>query len=589
MEHRGIIINQENNAKFTAQAVKLLQNYYMIEEDAGCPQKALARAATAYCSAPDAPFPDVELAQRIYTYASNHWFMFASPVLSNAPAWGEKPRGLPISCFLTYVDDSIDGLNNHTIEERLLSVKGGGVGGHWSDVRAVNGVAPGPMPFLKTVDADMVAYRQGVTRKGSYAAYMDISHPDILTFLSMRAPTGGDVNSKCFNLHHAVNITDAFMLAVKSGDTWTLKCPHSGEVYDTYEARELWHRILEMRYRTGEPYLNFIDEANRNLPQPLKDAGLRINGSNLCQEIHLPTAKDRTAVCCLSSVNLEYYDEWKDTNMVADLIRFLDNVLEYFITNAKDSLPSAVHSAERERSLGLGAMGFHSYLQKKNVAFESPIAQAFNKNIFRGIQEKAKLSTRALGKERGVYRDGEGVAKERNSHLMAVAPNANNSIILGTSPSIEPWRANQYTHRTRVGTDIITNKALERRLQELGQDSEEVWDSIEECEGSVQHLEFLTEHDKEVFKTAVELDQRWVIQHAADRQQYICQGQSVNLFFPRDADKAYLNRVHLDAWESKLKGLYYLRTEAQNKVEHVNKKIERKALQDFDDCIGCSG
>ena len=504
--------------------------------------------------------------------------MFASPVLSNAPNGTKKDKGLPISCFLTYVPDTLEGLISHSSELRWLSVFGGGVGGHWSDVRTVTDKAPGPIPFLHTVDADMIAYRQGKTRKGSYAAYMDVSHPDIMEFLNMRIPTG-DVQRKALNLHNAINITDAFMSAVTKNEQWDLKDPASGVVSETLSARKLWERIIEVRFRTGEPYLNFIDRANEFLPQPLKDKGLKINGSNLCNEIHLPTSADRTAVCCLSSLNLEYYEDWKNTTIVEDIITMLDNVLEYFIENAPNEISRAKYSAERERSIGLGAMGFHSLLQKQNVAWESELAREINHVVFKNINAKAVAQTQRLALERGEYLDGIGSGR-RNSHLLAIAPNASSGVILATSPSIEPLKANAYTHRTRAGSFLVKNVYLQEVLTRHGINNESTWTSIITNRGSVQHLPNLTEGEKAIFKTAQELDQNWVVQHAADRQQYICQGQSVNLFFPSGVEKSYVNKVHLKAWKEGLKGLYYLRTESKARAENVSEKVERVALQD---------
>jgi ribonucleoside-diphosphate reductase alpha chain len=575
-----IKIDVHKDILMSEQARELVTKYYTTKNETSA-QEAYARAAQAFSAGDD------ELAQRIYDYASNGWFMYSSPVLSNAPNKdGQTNKGLPISCFLTFVPDSLEGLIDHSSELRWLSVKGGGVGGHWSAVRAVSDKAPGVIPFIHTVDADMTAYRQGTTRKGSYAAYLNINHPDIIEFLNIRVSTGGDINRKCFNIHNAVNITDEFMDCVRAGREWELKDPDSGVVRETVDARELWQRLLETRYRTGEPYLNFIDTANKALPQSMKDKGLKINGSNLCNEIHLPTNEERTAVCCLSSVNLEKYDEWKDTNMVADLITFLDNVLQYFIDNAPDELSKAIYSATQERSLGLGAMGFHSYLQSKNIAWESAIAKSLNIKMFKQIKEDALNATRKLATLRGSCPDCDGV---RNSHLLAVAPNANSGIILGTSASIEPIKSNAYVHRTRVGSHLIKNRYLERVLEGLGKNDEETWNSIIAAKGSVLHLPFLSEYEKDVFKTAFELDQRWVVEHSADRQSFICQGQSVNLFFPAGADKAYVNRVHLDAYEKGLKGLYYLRTESEKSAESVNTKVERKALVDFDECLPCQG
>jgi len=596
--HFGVVIHTERDKNLSEQSLKLLTDYYCTEEE-NSPQEAFARAAVAYS------YGDNDLAQRIYDYVSKGWFMYASPVLSNAPAPGEKAKALPISCFLTYVPDSLEGLIDHSAELRWLSVKGGGVGGHWSDVRAVSKKAPGPMPFLHTVDADMVAYRQGRTRKGSYAAYMDVSHPDIIEFLNMRVPTG-DVNRKNLNLHHAVNVTDEFMEAVKVGSMWNLVDPDSNEVRDTMPARKLWELILETRYRTGEPYVNFIDTANRAMPQTQKDLGLKIRGSNLCNEIHLATSEDRTAVCCLSSVNLELYDEWKDTEMVADLIRFLDNVLQFFIDNAGDEISRARYSAQQERSLGLGMMGFHSYLQRHRIAFESTEAVTTNTEIAKDIYEKAVQASIDLGTKLGEAPDMKGTGR-RNAHMLAIAPNANSSMILGTSPSIEPWKANAFTSRTRVGSHLNKNVYLEEELEKLGKNTDEIWSSIITSGGSVQHLEFLDDHMKAVFKTAIELDQNWIVKLGGDRQRYLCQGQSLNLFFPAGADKAYLHKVHFKAWEEGCKGLYYLRTETSNRAENVSAKVEREKLDNVinidankvnfvngneesqDACVACQG
>tara|TARA_B110000046_G_scaffold144893_1_gene152027 strand:- start:1789 stop:3549 length:1761 start_codon:yes stop_codon:yes gene_type:complete len=584
-----IVVDYTRNELLSEQAATLLNDYYC--RDGEDPQDAYARAALAYCR------NDHELAQRIYDYASKGWFMFSSPLLSNAPAQGEKVRGLPISCFLNYVPDSLDGLINHTSELRWLSVKGGGVGGHWSDVRSVSDVAPSPIPFLKTVDSDMTAYRQGKTRKGSYAAYMNISHPDIVEFINIRVPTGGDPNRKAFNLHNAVNIPDAFMDAVMSDSDWDLIDPADLTVRETVKARDLWERLLDIRFRTGEPYLNFIDEANRHLPPAMKDKGLKIHGSNLCNEIHLPTSEERTAVCCLSSVNLEHFEHWKDTSMVSDLITMLDNVISFFCFNAPIELRKAIFSATQERSLGLGAMGFHSALQRANMPWESVMANSYNTTMFTHIKAQATAATIRLGGERGSCPDVEGV---RNSHLLAIAPNANSSIIAGCSASIEPLKSNAFTHRTRIGSHLVRNPYLDKVIREeaeLWQHKPESWiaeqwKSILLNDGSVQHLEWMDDWHKEVYKTAFELDQRWVIDHAADRQPFICQGQSVNLFFPAGTNKAYVNEVHLRAFNKKLKGLYYLRTSAGAKADTVSFKPTRVALKDYgddDECLSCHG
>ena len=903
----GIQIVPERDGKLTDFARKLLTDFYLRPGET--PQTGFARAARAWSGG------DMELAQRLYDAASKGWFMFASPVLSNAPLPGEKIKGLPISCFLTYVDDSIEGLNDHTVEVRWLSVLGGGVGGHWSGVRSVSDKAPGPIPFMHCADADMSAFMQGKcyspdtevmtargwvrfdtltkddligqvdqslrlsfvkpnelveethegalihvktpngavdllvtpnhsmvvedrqrladgtkawkgtlrniradslpshadvrfhtaarlsggsarkltpeerfhiafqadghnhangsgasfhfskqrkidrlcgilndagihhsvnpqqdgttsvyipapvrgtkmfedwcapanmsgewceefleelrhwdaasqdetrgftymttvksnadmvqaiaalagktsrltlhedrggnrvplytvyirdyapltlqnvetteapysgkvycalvdtgmllvrrngvvtvcgnTRKGSYAAYLDISHPDVVEFVGIRTPTG-DESRKCLGqgFHHAVNITDAFMEAVIANKPWDLIDPNDKKVRETVPARLLWEQILETRYRTGEPYLNFIDTANRALPEALKEMGLKIHGSNLCNEIHLPTGPDRTAVCCLSSLNLELYDEWKDTALVGDLIEMLDNVLTYFIENAPAPLSRAVHSASRSRDLGLGRMGWHSYLQKRNIAFESDEAVAIGEEISKEIWEKAVDRSLKLGAIKGEAPDMAGTGR-RNAHLLATAPNANSSILLGTSPSDEVAKANAYKHQTRVGTWPVKNHHLEAVLERHGRNDEATWKDIIVSKGSVQHLDFLTDHEKEVFKTAIEIDQIWVVRHAAVRQRHIDQGQSVNLFFPPRADRSYLNRIHTEAWKQGLKGLYYLRTEAKNRADNVSVKQERVALSDgaiyaatsdkSEECVACQG
>ena len=573
----NIAIDKTKDELLTEYAVGMLKDFYLLDYEKS-PQEAYARASEAWAKYKGKL--DKDLAERLYHYVSNKWFMYASPVLSNAPNGSKKDKGLPISCFLTYVPDTLDGLISHSSELRWLSVFGGGVGGHWSDVRTVSDVAPGPIPFLHTVDADMIAYRQGKTRKGSYAAYMDVSHPDIMEFLSIRIPTG-DVQRKALNLHNAVNITDDFMKAVINDEDFELKDPKDNKPKEVVKARKLWERILEVRFRTGEPYLNFIDTANKHLPESLKKLGLKIHGSNLCNEIHLPTAEDRTAVCCLSSLNLEYYDEWKSTNIVRDLIRMLDNVLEYFVENAPDQIERARHSAKQERSIGLGAMGFHSLLQRQGIAWESQEARQLNDEVFSFIKAEADKETMQLAEERGEYPDGIGSGK-RNAHLLAIAPNASSGVILSTSPSIEPLKANAYTHRTRAGSFLVKNEYLEPVLEKYNRNNQETWSSIITNKGSVQHLSFLNDNEKAMFKTAQELDQRWVVDHAADRQKYICQGQSVNVFFPAGSPKSYVNEVHLRAWSGGLKGLYYLRTEAKSRAETVADKVEREALKDDD-------
>ena len=581
----GVKIDETRDKLLSDQANKLLKDYYC-QDGENSPQQAFARASKAYS------YGNTKLAQRIYDYASKGWFMFASPVLSNAPLNNKKIKALPISCFLSYVPDSLEGLIDHTAELRWLSVKGGGVGGHWSAVRSVSDIAPGPIPFLHTVDADMIAYRQGKTRKGSYAAYMDVSHPDIEEFLTVRIPTG-DVGRKCLNLHNAVNVTDEFMQSVKQGKDWHLRDPNDGTIRETMPARKLWEKILEVRFRTGEPYVNFIDTANKHLPETQKKLGLKIHGSNLCNEIHLATSEERTAVCCLSSLNLEKYDDWKDTTIVRDLIRFLDNVLQFFIDHAPDDLSKAKFSATQERSLGLGAMGYHSYLQKHRIPFEK--SDDINEEIFEHINTEAGLETLLLGKERGEAPDMKGTGR-RNAHLLAIAPNANSSMIVSTSPSIEPHKANAYTHRTRAGSHLIKNKYLAEVLDSYDMNRPEVWTGIITKGGSVQHLQFLSELEKEVFKTAVEIDQVKLVELGGQRQKHLCQGQSLNVFFPAGASKKYLTKTHIKAWETECKGLYYLRTEVSNRAEDVSQKVELNKLKDYqdikkeeDDCINCQG
>lgn len=592
----GIQIDHDRDARLSEQAHKLLKDFYMRSGERI--QHGYARAAIAWATFQGKT--DLELAQRLYDYASNGWFGWASPVLSNAPLPGEEARGLPISCFAGYVPDSLDGLIGHSVEFRWLSVKGGGVGGHWGDVRSVSDIAPGPIPFIKTMDSDVSAYKQGRTRKGSYAAYLDVSHPDIVEFIHLRKPTG-DQNRKCLatGFHHGVNITDAFMEAVLADKPWDLVDPKDGTVRETVRARDLWQQMIELRAFTGEPYLNFIDTARRAMPEAQKKLGLTLHGSNLCNEIHLATGPDhhgklRTFVCCLSSLNLEAADEWLPVigQFVGDLITALDNVLQFFIDNAPADIEAARYSAEQERALGLGTMGLHAYLQKKGMAWESWEAVALDEALHQKIKQAAHVASLRLGAERGEAPDMVGTGR-RNSHLMAIAPTANNASIVGTSPGIEMTKANAYAHRTRVGTHLIKNRYLEALLEELGRNDEDTWQDIMLNKGSVQHLDFLTGAQKAVFKTAQEVDQMWTVRHAAARQRHVCQGQSVNLFFQPGASRAYVNRVHVAAWRLGLKGLYYYRTEARNRADAVSKKIERVALKDAtpaaDDCLACQG
>lgn len=583
----GLNIDKTRDGLLTHQAYKLAKGFYLADGETS-PQEAFERAALAYSVG------DFDLAQRIYDYVSKGWFMFSSPILSNAPKPKGKHKALPISCFLSYVPDTVQGLIEHHAETAWLSVKGGGVGGHWGDVRGITDKSVGVLPMLKVTDSQMTSYKQGKTRKGSYAAYLDIDHPDIVEFINFKKPTGGDINRKCFNLFNAVNLTDDFMDAVVQGKPWELKCPHTQKVTTTFDnARELWELILEARFRTGAPYLNFIDTANKSLPECQKNLGLSVKGSNLCNEIHLVTDDERTAVCCLSSVNLEKWDEWKNSTMIADLVTFLDNVLEEFINNAPEELKKAKFSAFSERSIGIGAMGFHGYLQSKGIAWESWEASSANYTIFKEIKRQAEEQTYALGETRGEAPDAKGYGV-RNTHLLAIAPNANSSILCDCSASIEPIKSNLFVHRTRAGADTIKNKWLELTLEALGKNTDEVWDSITDNEGSVQHLEFLSDHLKAVFKTSFEIDQEWVVEHAAKRQPFICQGQSVNLFFPSGANKGHVNKVHLKAYKEGLKGLYYLRTTAGKTADKVGVQVVRDSLKDFEseaseECLSCHG
>ena len=575
-------------------SLKTLEDRYFIQGEKS-PQEAFARAAKAFADNEDH-------AQRLYDYASKLWFMFSTPILSN----GGTTRGLPISCFLNYVEDSREGLTNHYTENAFLSSVGGGVGGCWTGVRSVgsktsNGSeSTGVIPFLKVVDAEMLAFSQGVTRRGSYAAYLDISHPEIEEFLDVRKPTGGDVNRKSTNLHHGVMIGDDFMQLIENAtrepgfdDSWPLIDPHSGEVKKVIPAKTLWVKLIQNRVETGEPYIVFRDTVDEAVPEFQKELGLRVHQSNLCSEITLPTDKDRTAVCCLSSVNLEEYDEWKNNDMfIPDLVRMLDNVLEHFITNAPDQLSRASYSAMRERSIGLGAMGFHAHLQRHNIPFESAMAKGKNLQMFNRIKSEAVRATKELAAERGDCPDGMGSGL-RNSHLLAIAPNASSSIICGnTSPSIEPYRANAFTQKTKSGSSLLKNEYLESILQDIGQDNDEVWKSIITNNGSVQHLEFLDDWTKEVFKTAVEIDQRWIVEMAGDRQEFICQSQSLNIFFPANVSKAELHAIHMMAWKRGVKTLYYLRSEAFKRAETVSDEVLReRILESIDEegCLACEG
>ena len=572
-------------------SLRTLQERYMIPGETS-PQEAFARAASAFAD-------DEAHAQRLYDYVSKQWFMFATPVLSN----GGTQRGLPISCFLNYVDDSREGITEHYTENAYLSSFGGGIGGSWSSVRAQGtktskgSESTGVIPFMKVVDAEMLAFSQGVTRRGSYASYLHMSHPEIEEFLDIRKPTGGDANRKCLNLHHGVVIPDSFMEIIYRAtkedgfdDSWELIDPHSQEVKKVVSARTLWVKLLQNRMETGEPYLMFENAVQDDLPDFQKRKGLRVNHSNLCSEITLATNEERTAVCCLSSVNLEYFDEWsKVPAFIPDLIRMLDNVLTVFIKDAPEQLEKAKFSALRERSIGLGAMGFHAYLQKNNVPFEGMWATSNNMKMFGYIKQKADETTRQLAVERGACPDDD-TASVRNAHLLAIAPNASSSIICGnTSPSIEPFRAKAYTQKTKSGSHLHKNKYLEKVLETYGENTPEVWQSIVTNKGSVQHLEFLSDEEKNVFKTAVEINQSWIIEHASMRQEFICQSQSVNLFFPPDVNKGDLHNAHMLAWAKNMKTLYYLRSEAISRADNVSNEVKREIIFEQEGCLSCEG
>ena len=622
-EYLGIQIDYSKDSKLDKFSIDTLKDRYFWSEEES-PQEAFARAAV--FSATYKGYIDFNLAQRLYNYASDHWFMFSTPILSN----GGTTRGLPISCFLNYVPDSRVGLSDHYDENIWLASSGGGIGGYWGDVRS-DGISTGngsrstgSIPFMHVVDSEMLAFNQGTTRRGSYAAYSNISHPEIEEFINMRRASGGDINRKNLNLHNAVNITNEFLECVKDNAEWRLIDPKTNEPTKVVNARELWMKLLEARAETGEPYLINIDTCNEALPQEQKDLGLEIKQSNLCSEITLPTNEERTAVCCLSSVNLEYFDTWKkDKQFIDDLITMLDNVLEHFIEDivdtsrlggytanfkrfktyvkeGKEGMVKAAYSAYRERSIGLGAMGFHAYLQSKGLSFNGLQQTGINNTIFSHIKTQAVTATQRLAEIRGEAPDVHG-SNNRNSHLLAVAPNASSSIICGgTSPSIEPYRANIYTHKTLSGNYKVKNKFLEKVLKKKGLNVEErdkIWKDISNERGSIQNIKIFNKEEKEIFKTADEINQLQIVEHAKIRQPYICQSQSVNLFFvpPKATEDQevhneylqYVNDVHWYAMHN-LKSLYYLRSDAAKSAENVNVKIPRINLEDVE-CLSCEG
>lgn len=607
-EYSGIIIDYLRDKDIPEQGLALLtgKGFYKKEHE-NSPQQSFARAATSYC------FGDYDFAQRIYDYASKGYFTFASPVLSNAvdvtwPTFGEDefeeagdwleenvtPDGMPISCFLSYIPDTRKGLVETRAEAAWLSMMGGGVGIYASN-RSPDEKSTGVMSHLRGYDADTLSYKQTASRRGSMAAYLDIDHPEILNFMSMRLPTGGDSNKKCFNLNNAVNITDAFMEAVIKGEEYELIDPKHGGTGRFLDAREVWELLLETRFESGEPYIMFKDTVNRNIPDWITRPLYNVSQSNLCSEITLMTSETRTAVCCLSSLNLEKYDEWKNTDIVKDLVRLLDNVLEYFIRLAPQTLKRAVHSASKERAIGLGTLGLHSYLQSKMIPFESGgfnSSAHHNELIFKSIKQKAVEASKELASLRGEPDDLRGSGM-RNSHLLAIAPNASSSSMVGASPSIEPFNSNAYNAQGRAGSFLIKNKYLKKVLQDLGKDTDEVWKDIITNEGSVQHLDFLSDEVKMVFKTAYEISAMWVVELAAIRQKYICQSQSLNIFVPANVTMQEMSDIHMKGWKMGLKTFYYCRSKPATRAnlgtggDRPLNSIPVKTSLEYDECLAC--
>lgn len=589
----GVRIDPSRDALLTDFGKKTLEDRYLLPDKSF--QGMFARVATAYAD-------DADHAQRIYDYISRLWFMPATPVLSN----GGADRGLPISCFLNNVSDSLDGIVETWNENVWLASNGGGIGTYWGDVRSIgekvgqNGQTSGIIPFIRVMDSLTLAISQGSLRRGSAACYLDIHHPEIEEFLEIRK-AAGDFNRKSLNLHHGVNLTDEFMEAVRNDRPFGLRSPKTREVIKEVSARKLWQKILDIRMATGEPYLIFADTVNNAMPAHQRQLGFKVRQSNLCSEIMLHTGPDhlgvdRTAVCCLSSVNAESFLEWKNNDrFLEDVFRFLDNVLEDFIRRAPKEMERAVYSAQRERSVGLGLMGFHSFLQGQNVSLESATAKAWNNSMFKHIRRGADAASVKLAKERGACPDAADCGvMARFSHKLAIAPTASISIICGgTSAGVEPIPANIYTHKTLSGSFSVKNPYLEKVLEGLGRNTPQVWTSILEHEGSVQHLPFLGEHEKMVFRTAFEIDQRWIIELAADRTPYICQSQSLNLFLPADIDKWDLHMLHWTAWEKGLKSLYYCRSKSVQRAAFAGSDKERAVdlvraeKTDYEECLAC--
>ena len=567
-----IKIDRSKDANLTDFGKATLTDRYLGQNESF--QDLFARVASVYAD-------DNLHAQRIYNYISNLWFMPATPVLSN----GGTERGLPISCFLNEANDSLKGITDLWEENVWLAARGGGIGSYWGNLRSIGekigkvGKTSGIIPFIKVMDSLTLAISQGSLRRGSAACYLQIDHPEIEEFIEMRRPTGGDVNRRSLNLHHGVLVSDDFMRAVETDSQWALRSPNDGSVQSTISARNLWIRLLTARVETGEPYVVYIDTVNRQIPQHHKLAGLKVKTSNLCSEITLPTGidndgKERTAVCCLSSLNLDTYDQWKDNDQfVEDVMRFLDNVMTDFINRAPDEFANAKYSALRERSVGLGVMGLHSYFQQKSIPFGSVMSKVWNKKIFSNIQEKVDAASVALAEERGACPDAaEYGIKERFSNKTAIAPTASISIICGgSSPGIEPIAANSFTHKTLSGSFNVRNKYLKKVLEKYKKDTDDIWSSITTNQGSVSHLEFLTAEEKDTFKTAFEIDQRWIIELGADRTPHISQAQSINVFIPADIHKKELHDIHFQAWKKGLKSLYYCRSKSIQRAENVNK------------------
>ncbi|MEI6187668.1 MAG: ribonucleoside-diphosphate reductase subunit alpha [Alphaproteobacteria bacterium] len=592
-----IKIDSKNNNKLSEFGKAVLKDRYLLEgEDF---QDLFARVAAFYAD-------DKEHAQRLYEYISSLWFMPATPVLSN----GGTNRGLPISCYLNEASDSLEGIVDLWTENIWLAARGGGIGSYWGNLRSIgekvrdNGKTSGVVPFICVQDSLTLAISQGSLRRGSSALYMPITHPEIEEFIDIRRPTGGDPNRKALNIHNAVVIPDAFMHAVEKGEDWNLSSPHNGKVISTVKARDLWAKILTTRIETGEPYLLFIDTVNKYIPEHHKKLNLLVKTSNLCNEITLPTGTDhlgneRTAVCCLSSLNLEYYDDWCENKLfIRDIMRFLDNVLQDFIDNAPDSMSRAKYSAMRERSVGLGVMGLHSFLQAHNTPIESVMSKVWNRKIFEHIKKEVDEASVSLAQEKGPCPDAADCGiMERFSNKMAVAPTASISIIANnSSPGIEPYAANSFTQKTLSGSFIVRNKNLVQILEIKGMNTEKIWSSIATHEGSVLQLDCLTQEEKDVFKTAQEIDQRWLIELAADRAPFICQGQSLNVFLPGNVSKQHLHDIHFAAWKKGVKGMYYARSTSLQRAEKVGHKVVRQELandltvktnNNYEECLSC--